>query len=66
MTVSYFSHAIGRIYVDKHINDETRTEIKQMVRELKTAFGQLIDVNDWMDNTTTAKAKEKVCAIIRK
>jgi hypothetical protein len=34
-----------------------------MIHNLRTSFGELVDENTWMDDTTRALAKEKVFGI---
>ncbi|XP_012939964.1 neprilysin-4 [Aplysia californica] len=51
--------AVGRGYVRKHFDPAAKSEAVQMVGYLQTAFNELVDELEWMDDKTKAVAKEK-------
>ena len=52
--------AVGKIYVRKHFSPETKARANEMVANLITAFGQRIDVAEWMTPATKARARSKL------
>ena len=57
------SEAVGEMYVAKYFPPEAKQRMITLVENLKEAFGQRIEQADWMDETTKAKAHEKLAAI---
>ncbi|MFC3095019.1 M13 family peptidase [Alteromonas sediminis] len=54
--------AIGKIYVDKHFPESSKTQMAELVENLRTALGQRIDSLDWMGEETKKSAREKLAA----
>jgi putative endopeptidase len=54
---------VGKMYVDKYFPPKAKTEIEELVKNIKTAFRARIDKLDWMTADTKAKAKAKVDTI---
>ncbi len=52
--------AIGRIYVERHFDANTKARADEMARNIIAAFGKRIDALDWMSPQTKAEAKAKV------
>ncbi|XP_076451625.1 membrane metallo-endopeptidase-like 1 [Babylonia areolata] len=65
-TESFFRDAIGRLYIDKHFSLEKRTEVEDMVADLKDAFRDIVREADWMSQPTKEAALAKVDAIVNK
>ena len=57
---NYFPYAIGRMYIDNYFNQQSRTAVDKLIREVKSAFSSELDRYDWMDGFTLRKSKEKV------
>ena len=54
---------VGKMYVDKFFGAQAKSEIEDLVRNIKTAFRARIDRLDWMTPETKANAKAKVDTI---
>jgi len=52
--------AVGQMYVQKHFPPAAKKRMVQLVKNLQTAFGQRIDANNWMSDSTKQKAHEKL------
>jgi predicted metalloendopeptidase len=64
--ISYdlFPHLIGRLYIDKkHFNKESMDDMRSLVNDIKQAFEQLLNENNWLDEETKAQAISKLKAI---
>jgi putative endopeptidase len=58
--------AIGQLYVQKHFPPEARERMLELTDNLKNTLGRRIDSLPWMSDTTKAKAREKLDALIVK
>jgi predicted metalloendopeptidase len=56
-------HLIGRLYIDKLFNKESMDDMRSLVNDLKQAFEELLNENNWMDPKTKANAISKLKAI---
>ena len=52
--------ALGQLYVDKHWPEQSAREARELVEDVRAAYGDKIRAADWMDATTKAKALEKL------
>ena len=52
--------AVGKVYVERHFPDSSKTAMDAMVQKLMTAFGARIDGLTWMSETTRAAARRKL------
>ena len=52
--------AVGRIYVERHFPENSKTGMEELVQNLRTAFGQRIDRLDWMSEATRTAARRKL------
>ena len=57
---------IGKIYVQKHFQPESKAAMEKLVDNLLQAFDNSIDNLTWMTDETKAKAKEKLSKITPK
>ncbi|XP_065890884.1 endothelin-converting enzyme homolog [Dysidea avara] len=55
--------AVARPFVEEFITGTTRTEVAEVITQMKTAFKQRIKEKTWLDNTTKAQVIGKVDAI---
>ncbi|CDW61127.1 endothelin converting enzyme 1 [Trichuris trichiura] len=56
---------MGKIFVQrKKFDNESKSDVDKMVTELKNAFNLLLNENNWMDEPTKQKAKEKIHQMI--
>ena len=51
---------IGKIYVQKHFPPEAKSKMLDLVSNIKIAMQQSIENLDWMDETTQARALDKL------
>lgn len=58
--------AVGERYVAMRFSEETKTDVKALVENLRTAYGTAIDEADWMSPETKAEAKAKLEALVDK
>lgn len=61
---SVLGFAVGRLYVDKYINEEEIHEVEQLTEDIRSAFEVNFNHNDWMDSATKQKALEKLRAMV--
>jgi putative endopeptidase len=54
---------IGKVYVKKHFPPEAKTQVLQMVENIRTAYADSIKNLDWMAEETKAKALEKLAKL---
>jgi len=54
--------ALGKIYVDEYFPESSKTQMAELVENLRTALGERIDNLDWMSEDTKVNAKEKLMA----
>ncbi|HUP66787.1 MAG TPA: M13 family metallopeptidase [Sphingomicrobium sp.] len=52
--------AMGKAYVDKYFPASAKTEVQQMVANIKAAFAAKVKALDWMAPSTKAEALKKV------
>lgn len=52
--------AVGRLYIDKFIDEEEMLEVEQLVEDIRSTFEVNFNHNDWMDPSTKQKALEKL------
>jgi putative endopeptidase len=58
--------ALGKLYVKRHFNEESKKRVLDLVNNLQKAFENRMDQLDWMNDSTKIKAKEKLYAITKK
>jgi membrane metallo-endopeptidase-like protein 1 len=63
ISLNYFSHALGSLYVRKHFKEEAKENVVEMVDNLKEAFKEILEEIDWMDASTKTAAHEKADAM---
>lgn len=52
--------AVGKIYVEKYFPASSKAALKEMVKNLLTAFDKRVDGLEWMAPATKAQAKAKI------
>lgn len=58
--------ALGKLYVERHFNEESKKRVLDLVNNLQKSFENRINQLDWMSDSTKVKAKEKLYAITKK
>jgi predicted metalloendopeptidase len=57
---TYLGDAMGKAYVDKYFPASAKTEVQEMVANIKAAFAARVKALDWMAPSTKAEALKKV------
>jgi putative endopeptidase len=52
--------AVGQVYVQRHFSPEAKAAMRDLVENLRTAYGQRIDQLPWMSAETKVAAREKL------
>ena len=55
--------ALGKLYVQRAFPASSKTKVREMVENLRTALGTRIDHLEWMSAPTKAKARQKLAAM---
>ncbi|MDQ3695137.1 MAG: M13 family metallopeptidase [Chloroflexota bacterium] len=55
-----YPDAVGQLYVAEHFPPEAKEQIETLVDELVIAFGDRLELIDWMSEETKATAREKL------
>jgi len=58
-----FPDLIGRLYIDNLFDKESMGDMRSLVNDLKKAFNELLNENNWMDPITKANAISKLNAM---
>merc|ERR1712002_792762 len=61
----YMGMALGTKYVEAYFSQQAKDEANEMVEDIRSAFKDLLGVNEWMDEETKPKAVEKADAITK-
>ena len=64
ITKDKFPEITSRVYVDSAFKTEEKTEMLQMIDDVKSAFKSILPNLEWMDNSTMNVAMEKADAMI--
>ncbi|XP_051970428.1 phosphate-regulating neutral endopeptidase PHEX-like [Xyrauchen texanus] len=60
-------YATGRLFVDKHFQEDKKHMMEELIDGVKWAFIDMLEKeNDWMDEETKRKATEKAHAVLAK
>ena len=54
--------AIGKVYVNRYFPESSKTQMAELVENLRKALGERIDGLDWMGDETKVNAKAKLAA----
>uniref|UniRef100_A0A0N5CGX8 Neprilysin n=1 Tax=Strongyloides papillosus TaxID=174720 RepID=A0A0N5CGX8_STREA len=57
---SKLPYASGAMYIDAYFNDKDKAAAMDMIKDLREAFGEIIESNTWMDDVTKNYALEKL------
>ncbi|KAG7317491.1 hypothetical protein KOW79_018526 [Hemibagrus wyckioides] len=64
---STLMYATGRLFVDKHFQEDKKHMMEELIEGIRWAFIDMLEKeNDWMDAETKAKAIEKAHAVLPK
>jgi neprilysin len=63
MTLNYYPHAFGALYVRKHFKEDAKKIALDMVNNIKSEFKEILKEIDWMDPETKKGANEKANTI---
>ncbi|XP_076451583.1 neprilysin-1-like [Babylonia areolata] len=57
-------NAVGRLFVEKHFDETSKSTALEMIHNIREAFYELIEEADWMDEPTRIVAREKAEAVV--
>jgi len=57
---SYFSDALGKIYVSKYFDPTAKAHMERIVQEIITAYFQLVEETNWLSKETKTEALAKI------
>ncbi|XP_058886757.1 phosphate-regulating neutral endopeptidase PHEX-like isoform X1 [Acipenser ruthenus] len=61
------AYASGRMFVDQHFQEDKKHMMEELIEGIRWAFIDMLDKeNDWMDEETKSKAKDKAHAVLGK
>ncbi len=63
---SVLGEAVGQMYVERYFPAEAKERMLILVKNLQMALGERIDAQDWMSDSTKARAHEKLSSFIVK
>ena len=63
---SVLGEAVGQMYVERYFPAEAKERMLTLVKNLQMALGERIDAQDWMSDSTKARAHEKLSSFIVK
>ncbi len=55
-----YAYALGTAYVNGYVPVDTKDIASDLVDDLRQAFGELLDENEWMSEETIVLAQEKL------
>ncbi|XP_074652882.1 endothelin-converting enzyme homolog [Tubulanus polymorphus] len=56
--------AVGRLYIKDNFDEESKTKVEEMASYIKSAFIEILEDADWIDEITKAKAVAKTDAMV--
>ncbi len=60
---SEIGEALGKLYVDRHFDEESRRKVREMVDDVKSALKDVIDSAAWMSDDARKEALEKLSSM---
>lgn len=51
--------AVGALFIRKHFDPNAKKTALEMIQNIREAFNEILDGNDWMDPQTKLVAKKK-------
>ncbi|WKY16511.1 hypothetical protein Q1695_001288 [Nippostrongylus brasiliensis] len=63
LTMSTFYDITGKHYLERYFNFDSIFTVKEMVEDVRAAFLQMLNKNEWMDMSTKKQARRKAHAI---
>ncbi|CAD5115683.1 DgyrCDS4635 [Dimorphilus gyrociliatus] len=55
--------AVGRMFVKENFKKESKESVSEMISDIREAFNEILEENDWMDEETKKVAEEKANAM---
>ena len=57
---AYMGEMVGKVYVDKHFPPSSKSQMSELVENLRAVFKEGIDNLEWMGDATKVEAQEKL------
>nr|QHX41531.1 neprilysin-like 1 [Octopus vulgaris] len=58
-TNDHLGNAVGRMFVQQNFDDEAKSQMIEMIRNLQDSFSEILKELEWMDTDTRKVAREK-------
>nr|CAG4648509.1 EOG090X01U4 [Polyphemus pediculus] len=58
-----FGNAVGALYVREYFEEAARQSAKEMVKDIRDTFDEILDELEWMDDETRIRAKDKAASM---
>lgn len=58
--VGAFPDLANILYISRYFDGGIKSELKQMVENIRESFANIVEANDWMDSETKSKALIKL------
>jgi len=55
--------AVSRLYVARYLDDTTRTQMRELLEDVRHAYAELIEHATWMDEGTRREARRKIASL---
>ena len=66
LTYNYISHALGKLFVEKHFSENAKNKVNTMVDNIMEAFRERLNELEWMSDETKKLALHKLESFGRK
>lgn len=66
LTRNYISHALGKLFVEKHFSENAKKKVNVMVDNIMAAFKERLNDLEWMSEETKQRAMHKLESFGRK
>lgn len=63
MTRSYLGMAVGRLYVDRYLTDETKADVEELIGKVIDVYRRRLGAAEWLSEETRRRAVEKLDAM---
>ena len=60
-----YAYALGTAYVNGFVEDNVKPDTEALVDNLRVAFSELLEENDWMSDDTKPEAQEKLDKMVQ-
>lgn len=58
-TATHFEKQLDRLYIENSFDSESQSIVAEMIRQIQSEFGQMLEEADWMEGRTRQRALAK-------